>query len=71
MMLLLVAATFAAYVAFEFVQMARSGRHGHIWPWLVIFGLGVAIQVMFELHINVPSPATPITNFISGLFTLE
>ena len=70
MMLLLVGATYAAYLAFDFIKVARSKRHWQIWPWLVIFALAAVLQVLNELHVAVPSPTTPITNLISGLLGL-
>ena len=71
MTLFIVLVVYAAYLLFDFRMVAKAKNNKHIWPWLVLFVIGAAVQVMYELKISVPSPTQPIAAIISGLFILK
>lgn len=70
-MILLVIAVYAALVALDVRRDRRSGKPWIVWPCLALFGLGFAIQALHELHAEIPSPAGPISEFITGAFGLR
>jgi hypothetical protein len=71
MILAIVLAVYAVYAAVEFRSLSGNKKPGVLWTCLVFFGIGLAVQALYELKINVPSPARPISAFISSMFNLK
>jgi hypothetical protein len=70
MILAIVLAVYAVYVAVELRSLSGKKKPGVLWTCLVLFAIGVAVQSLYELKINVPSPAQPIADFL-GMFNLK
>lgn len=70
-MILPVAAVYAVFIAMETIPLIRGKRTRVAVPCLILFALGLAVQCLHELKIDVPSPAPLLSDAISGLFSLE
>jgi hypothetical protein len=68
---IIVTAAYAAYILLDFRPAAKGRNPKIIWPCLILFGAGFVVQILFEMKISLPSPAVPISQFISGLFNLK
>jgi hypothetical protein len=71
MILAIVLAVYAAYLLIGFRPAARPKDPRAVWPCLILFGIGIIIQSLYELKVSVPSPAAPIYAFVSSLFNLK
>jgi hypothetical protein len=71
MTVVIVLSVYAAYLLMDFRQDAKSKNPRIIWPCLILFCLGAVTQILYELKVSVPSPAGPITAFVSSLFSLK
>lgn len=70
-MIVLVLAAYAAALFTDFRPVWKSKKPGLIWPCLLLFGLGIILQSLYELKVSVPSPAAPISDFLTGVFNLK
>lgn len=66
-----VVAAYAIYLFTDILPAVRTKKPAYVWPCVLLFALGFAVQILYEMHISVPSPNEPISNFFTGLFNLQ
>jgi hypothetical protein len=69
--ILIVLVLYAAVLATDFRAVLRSKRPAVIWPYLALFVSGLVVQSLHVLNVPVPSPAAPISEFVSSIFNLR
>lgn len=70
-MIVLIVAVYAVFIFLDMRQDRHSRKPWVVWPCLALFAAGFVIQALHEFSINLPSPAAPISNFLTGAFGLR
>ena len=67
-MLFILAAAYAAALAFDFIPRLRDGAKGEKALYLALMAVSLAPLVLRALEIPVPSPAKPIVEAVRAIF---
>lgn len=71
MLIVIVLIIYLAAVLLDLLPTLKTKKPNIIWPCIIILGLGAAVQLMYEMKVNVPSPSMPITDFVASLFDIK
>lgn len=62
---------YAVFLVTDLIPTFRTKRLKIILPCTLFFAIGLAVQLLHELKVPVPSPAPILTEFYSSLFHLQ
>lgn len=65
-----VIAAYAIYLFTDILPAVRTKKAAYIWPCIILFALGFAVQMLHEMNVAVPSPNAPISEFFTEWFNI-
>lgn len=65
---IVILAAYALLGAYELIPLYKEKQWRDFWVTAGLGGMSLAMAVLINLHVQLPSPAQPIREFVTALF---